>query len=185
MGMITQWLNKKNIIKWLRWLHRDLGYFVVGIALVYAISGILLNHRNDKDPAYTSQQINTKFPAQLNPGSFRSHWESQGWEYQLNKIIARENHYQLCLKGGLGSYNAQTGEVSFDVYKKRPFISFINKLHYNQEKGWTFFADFFAVSLIFLAISGLFIVQGKNGFLRRGVWIMIAGIVVVVIYFWK
>ncbi|MDO8927577.1 MAG: hypothetical protein Q7W54_01150, partial [Bacteroidota bacterium] len=42
-----------NIRKTLRSLHRDIGYFVVGITFVYTVSGIALNHRTDWNPHYT------------------------------------------------------------------------------------------------------------------------------------
>jgi uncharacterized membrane protein YhdT len=43
-------------------------------------------------------------------------------------------------------------------------------------------ADFFAASLIFLALSGLFIVKGKRGLAGSGKWYLIAGILAPVIY---
>ncbi len=42
-----------NIRKTLRWLHRDFGYFVVGITFIYTISGIAMNHRQDWNPHYS------------------------------------------------------------------------------------------------------------------------------------
>ena len=33
-----------------RWLHRELGFFAVGLTLVYAISGIAVNHVHHWDP---------------------------------------------------------------------------------------------------------------------------------------
>jgi hypothetical protein len=36
----------------LRSLHRDTGYFVVGLTLLYAISGLAVNHINDWDPSF-------------------------------------------------------------------------------------------------------------------------------------
>jgi len=41
-----------KIRKLLRILHRDLGYFIVGMTVVYALSGIFLNHRHDFNPDY-------------------------------------------------------------------------------------------------------------------------------------
>ncbi|WP_154665659.1 hypothetical protein [Saccharicrinis fermentans] len=43
-------------------------------------------------------------------------------------------------------------------------------------------ADFFAVSLIFFAISGLFLSRGKKSVKGRGKWFILAGIVVVVVF---
>ena len=41
-----------KIRRLLRILHRDLGYFITGILIIYAVSGIALNHRKDWNPNY-------------------------------------------------------------------------------------------------------------------------------------
>ena len=59
----------------------------------------------------------------------------------------------------------------------------MNWLHLNRGKqAWTFFADLFAVFLIFLATSGLFMIKGKKGVIGRGAIYVIAGIAVPVGY---
>ena len=44
-----------KIRRLLRILHRDFGYFIVGMTVVYALSGIYLNHRHDFNPDYKIQ----------------------------------------------------------------------------------------------------------------------------------
>ena len=41
---------------WLRAIHRDVGYLAVGLTLVYAISGLAINHIKDWDPNYTTYE---------------------------------------------------------------------------------------------------------------------------------
>ncbi len=184
MARVTRKANNNRIARWLRWLHRDLGYFVVGMSLVYGVSGIILNHMGNSDPSYSIKKINDLFPVQLSQRELIAHWKTKAWNAELARILPVDNeNLSLLLKGGQGNYNKTTGEVRFEVYKKLPLVDFINKLHYNRKVGWSFFADLFAGSLIFLAISGLFLVRGKNGFIQRGIWIMLAGMVVLVLYF--
>ena len=41
--------------KWRKWnniLHRDLGYLAFGLSIVYAISGVAVNHAADWNPNY-------------------------------------------------------------------------------------------------------------------------------------
>ncbi len=59
----------------------------------------------------------------------------------------------------------------------------LNKLH-RATLGtiWKWVSDLMAVILIFVAISGLFILKGKRGFKRWGWWLMIAGIVVPLVF---
>ena len=45
-------LLNKSLSYWLRVIHRDLGFLMVGLCLVYGVSGFLLNHMDGKDPAF-------------------------------------------------------------------------------------------------------------------------------------
>ena len=50
--------KKSSVVirKWSRIIHRDLSYFFSGIILVYAISGIVLNHKKDFNAEYSIKQ---------------------------------------------------------------------------------------------------------------------------------
>ena len=55
----------------------------------------------------------------------------------------------------------------------------MNLLHYNNlKKFYTWFSDLYAVGLIILAITGMFVLRGKNGILGRGAWLAAIGIIV-------
>ncbi len=47
---------RKRWRAWLRALHRDTGYLLVGLTFVYAASGIAINHIADWDPNFESTQ---------------------------------------------------------------------------------------------------------------------------------
>lgn len=179
------WLNKKNIRKWLRTLHRDIGYFVVGITLVYAVSGIILNHKkNNIDPAYRSIVIEKYIEKALTISEFQNNFENQFSNTELKNVVPNNEVYQVFVKGGVGEYEPRTGRVFIEIYQKKPFVHFINKLHYNQKNYWTVTSDIFAGFLIFLALSGIFMVRGKRGLSGSGKWYLLAGIVLVLIYIW-
>lgn len=174
------WKNK--FIRFLRNWHRDLGYFTVAITLVYGLSGIFLTHKNSF-PVITITETYSSLPLDLSIGSFSKKWEEKHPKLPLTKCFIKENKVQFYYKGGKGTYNAKDGKVAIENYKKHSLIAFVNSLHFNQAKGWKYFADFFSGTLIFLAISGLFMVKGKNGFKKRGIWIMISGMILVFIFF--
>ena len=48
--------RKLNFRPWLRAFHRDIGYFAVGLTVVYATSGLAVNHLKDWDPNF--KQVN-------------------------------------------------------------------------------------------------------------------------------
>ena len=76
-----------------------------------------------------------------------------------------------------------TGNVIVESTTPRPVLREMNQLHVNAPKGlWTYIADLFALGLIFMGISGLFILKGKKGLGGRGKWFVLAGTVVPVGY---
>ena len=50
-----------NWRKWNRVLHRDLGYLFFGMSVIYALSGIALNHVNDWNPSYIITQTTVQW----------------------------------------------------------------------------------------------------------------------------
>jgi len=157
---------------------------MVGICLIYAISGILLNHLGgEKDPAYKTVEEVLKVEKRMNTEEIAKLWNTKSGLPKLKKIFEGEaGKYTIMLDGGIGSYDSSTGDLKYEHHSRRQFIYWINKLHYNKINGWTFMADFFAISLIFFAVSGLFIVSKKNGIAGRGKWFVIAGICIPIIY---
>ncbi len=173
------WNN--SITRFLRNWHRDLGYFTVAVTLLYALSGMLLTHK-DIFPVISTYKTVSEFPTDLDIAGFSEYWKQQDSEFILTKCDIRNDEILFYFKGGKGEYMINTGEVTVENYKKHILTAFVNQLHLNQVKYWKHIADFFCVSLIFLAVSGLFIVKGKKGFKKRGVWFMTAGFVVVLIF---
>jgi len=167
----------------LRIIHRDLGFFVVGLTLVYAISGILLNHLGKNDPAFRTEMVTMQVPVNLTEAQLLEFWTANKNLPSLNRILRIDDiHSRLLLEGGVGVYNSSSGNLNYETHTRRPLIFWINRLHYNKVRGWTPVADFFAGSLILLAITGLFIVKGKKGIAGTGKWYLIVGILVPVLY---
>ncbi len=76
-----------------------------------------------------------------------------------------------------------TGKVVEEGQSPRLFLRAANWLHLNRGKrAWTLVADSYAVILIYLAISGLFMIPGRKGLLGRGAVIALLGAAVPVGY---
>lgn len=176
--------NNVKIRKWLRFIHRDLGYFFVGITIIYSVSGIILNHKkNGEDPAYRTEHQSIQLASNLTPDQLKTYWHTNLTDYPLNRILPDDNKYNVYLKGGLGNYDPVNGRLSFEVYEKKEWVYFINKLHYNSRKGWTLMADIFAVVMIVFALSGMFMVPGRKGITGRGKWLVLIGIIIPFLFF--
>ena len=170
----------KNI---LRVIHRDLGFLIVGITLVYTISGIILNHLKGTGPAFKAVTMTLQLPANLTEYEITAAWLEDKQLPVLNEIKPiDENIYQLFLENGKGEYNVSDGSISYVYYKKRPLIYWMTRLHFDAVKYWTPVADFYAGSLILLSITGFFIVKRKKGLAGTGKWYLLIGILIPILY---
>ena len=168
-----------------RILHRDIGYLLVGLTLVYAISGIALNHRRDWNPSYSVEIINkTALP---DPAPDRAWTRDEAVEFLKNAGVSatykkhytpQRGHIRIFLESGGVTYERATETLSGETLRRRPLLHTFNKLHYNPGSWWTWFADGFCVALIIVAITGIVIVRGKHGITRRGGLLILIGIVV-------
>ncbi len=179
---------KMKIRKLLRILHRDFGYFIVGMTIVYALSGIYLNHRRDFNPDYkifiTDFQVNIQNISSWSASDIETALKS------VNNEVIYKKHYinnkgliKIFIENGEAVIDPATGKGTMQYLVRRPFIYSINILHRaNIGTVWKWVSDFMAVILIFVAVSGLFLLKGKRGFGRWGWWLMVAGIVVPLVF---
>ena len=71
--------------------------------------------------------------------------------------------------------NFSTGQGIYEKVSRRPVLYQTNALHLNRLKGWKWASDVFALILIILSLTGLFVLRGKHGMARRGKWLVAAG----------
>jgi len=91
---------------------------------------------------------------------------------------------KIFVEGNTITANLKSGEVLQEKIKSRTVFRETNFLHLNAPKKlWTFVADIFAAALIFLAISGLFMIKGKKGITGRGAWLTALGILIPVVFY--
>ena len=173
--------------KWSRILHRDVGYFFIGASLIYALSGIALNHLKDWNPSYSVHVEPVATELRLAKGApeatilklVESHGNKLGYKshYYPNDSILK-----VFLKGGSTILiNTNSGRGQAEFLTKRPVFYEVNYLHYNPNAWWMWFSDVYAVALIFLSLTSFFIVKGKHGaWGRGGIYIAIGFIIPIV-----
>lgn len=167
-----------------RILHRDLGYIFAGMILIYSISGIALNHLHQWNPNYNikHQTFSVTLPsdtALINTPLLNEQVEPYTSEKILSYYYPGNNRLKAFTKSGTITIALKSGEAKEEIIKRKPFFAQINFLHYNTARQWwTTFSDIFAVSLILITLTGLFILKGKNGITRRGALLVAAGLIV-------
>jgi hypothetical protein len=167
--------------------HRDVGYFFAGLTVLYAISGIAVNHVEHWNPNYVLR-AETRDLGQLPDGD-----RNQVADEVLRRMeIAEEPKsvvrmsprlIKVFLDGRTLTVTLPEGRVYDEQARRRGGFFELNYLHLNHGKGfWTWFADLYAAGLLVLACTGIFIISGKKGLGGRGLWLLLAGLSVPVIY---
>lgn len=163
------------IRKWSRLLHRDLSFFFAGILMIYAISGFSSTTKGFQFRLLSGKnQIRFTEPTGESPGN------KPGICRKTVKTIGEENRYlkhyspepgclKIFIKGGSSLViHTESGEGIYESIKKRPVISWFNRLHYNPSRWWTVFSDIFILSLLIITFTGLIMIKGPKGFWGRG-----------------
>jgi hypothetical protein len=177
-----------NLSKINRVTHRDLGYLITGMAIIYALSGIALNHKHDWNPNYIVDSYKFKTSVDLNRDSFNDNTAREILKSLPGEYRYKTSHYpsgnnlNIFIDGGFVQINTLTGDGILEKISKRPLFFEINFLHYNPGRWWKWFSDLFCVSLIVVTITGLFIIRGKNGITRRGAVLTLIGILLPLIF---
>lgn len=172
---------------WLRALHRDIGYFAVGLTFVYALSGLAVNHIADWDPNFVNFEATHQVAVPL-PDDDRAAADKVLAELHITdpptevyKSDVRE--LSILFEGRTLHVNLDSGAVLEDGQRPRLLLRIANWLHLNRGKAaWTYIADGYAVFLLFLAASGLFMLPGRKGLLGRGAIFVVLGVAVPVLY---
>jgi len=193
-----KWRKINNI------LHRDFGYFFAGLTIIYAISGIAVNHIDDWNPNYIINRTTSDLKYKsLNNDNIKLILKDLGVKkkkdssnplkgkfsrsdlkkYWGAKVVQTDvNLTQIFLENKTISINTKTKKIQFESIEKRHIFQAFNKLHLNHIKGfWTYFADIYAVALILLSITGFFVLKGKKGLKWRGAILGISGLVIPIV----
>ena len=177
-------------------IHRDLGYIFFFLTIVYGLSGIALNHINDWNPSYIIKNaeiiiktapLDKETLDRTNIISLLETYTPK--EKYKNHYFPNNNTLKVFIKDGNIIIDLESGQGNIETSKRRLVFHQFNYLHYNPQKWWTIISDIYAISLMILAISGLFILKGRNGITGRGAWLTTLGIVIPIIflllYYWK
>lgn len=183
-----KWSN--SVRKWSRIIHRDLSYFFAGMVLIYAISGIVMNHRNTINPNFSITRKEYKIAENLPDKAGMSKEKVLPLLEPLGETANYTKHYfpqtdvmKVFLKGGSNLLvNVKTGEAVYESVSRRPLIGAMSRLHYNPGQWWTYFADIFAAGLIIITLSGIIMLKGNKGIIGRGGIELIVGVLIPLLF---
>jgi hypothetical protein len=177
--------------KWFRNIHRELSYFFAGVICIYAISGICLNHKRDFNSNITITRYELsmagEFPVDADSVSKETvhDYISQlpDTETYTKHSAVGENSLKMFFKGGSSlEVDMNNGKALYEKIRKRPVFSSLNRLHYNPTRWWTWFSDIFAVCLLIITVTGLFMIKGPKGMIGRGGIEFLIGILIPLLF---
>ncbi len=197
-------MKKKSLSNLSRSLHRDLGYFFLGITLVYSITGFILSVRGlgwfKKEYNFQTtikkdieiEEFRKILLIEAENGKLKKIYNSVTKQI-INKRIKRlvfsekkENIFYFQENSLKLQYNKKDGNLAVN-YKSYPSYLqlFISSHLSNDKKIWFYLALAYSFALSFFAISAIFIVKGKYGFKKRGIYFSLLGIFTIIgfIYF--
>jgi hypothetical protein len=178
-----------NRIQWralLRAVHRDVGYAAVGLTFVYAVSGLAVNHIAAWDPNFVNTTTTHELGAPLPTDDDAAKTlvlDKLGIAETPREVLREGDELEVLFEHRTLHVSAPTGHVVDEQQQPRFFVRAANWLHLNRgKKAWTYFADSYAVGLLFLATSGLFMIAGKKGLFGRGMFFVAAGVAIPLVY---
>ena len=160
---------------------------MAGLTVVYAISGVAVNHIEDWNPTWRLVREERRFDPL--PVTDRDTMEAE-----LVKVLElpgpprsafrrAPEQIELFYDGWSVQADVTAGLATSLRPSERPLLGDANHLHLNHARGpWTLVADVYGVLLAGLAISGLFMIRGRLGLVGRGKWFLAGGLVVPAIF---
>lgn len=157
----------------MRIFHRYLGFFLTGIMMVYAVSGIVLVFRNT-DTFKSEITVEKKIKSNLKEAELGKELKIRNF-----KILKNENNIAYFKNG---RYNQETGEVNYSK-KELPFVlKKMTGLHKATTDSPVYWLNiFFGLSLLFFSISTFWMFLPKTKVFKKGMYYTIGGITLTII----
>jgi hypothetical protein len=171
---------------WIRAIHRDVGYFSVGLTFIYALSGLAVNHIADWEPNFRQvsrvHQLPLPLPAEDEPLAEEVRQKLAG-QAPVREVYRTGDAVEVVFDRRTLRVDTRTGRVEEDAQEPRFFLRLANWLHLNRGKrAWTLIADTYAGFLLLLSMTGLWMFPGRKGLFGRAGVVAIAGALVPALY---
>ena len=161
--------NNQSFSFTMRIIHRYLGFFLVGIMAVYALSGVVMIFR-DTDFLKQEKQIIKQVKVNAQP-------DELGKLLQMRDLkIDKEEGNLLFFKNG--NYDKSTGTAQYKVKELPRVLDKMTNLHKAKSADPLFFFNiFFGLSLLFFVISSFWMFMPSTSTFKKGMYFTIGGIV--------
>ncbi|MEG1616518.1 MAG: hypothetical protein RR202_01690 [Bacteroidales bacterium] len=160
----------KPVRHYMRALHRDLGFFAIGLTLIYALSGILLMFRGTdflKKETTIEKTLSSDMKGQQLQEALKLR-RFKVLKEDANTIVFSE-----------GTYEKQSGLVHYTVKEYiAPFNKMVSLHKVNSGNLLHWFLVGYGIILTFLAVSALWMFKPSNKNFKRGMVLTVVGVIV-------
>ena len=159
--------------KIMRDLHNKIGFIIVGLVVIYSLSGIVQTYR---DTSFLKHDVKNEKTIETNLDAV-----------DLGKAIKIKELRITKTKGGIiyfkeGTYNPQTGEAKYTTSELYGWIKPFTDLHKANSKNIVhYFTIVFAVALFFMCVSAFWMFKPGTKAFSSGVILTVLGIIASVV----
>jgi len=156
-----------------RSIHRYLGFFLLGIMVVYALSGVILVFRSTN-----TFKVETVHHQVVAPGlEADALAEALGLRRLRGAVTAGDT---IRFEGG--TYSVRTGEADYSTWEYPVVIKQMTALHTKSTRDSVYALNlFFGLSLLFFSLSSLWMFRPQTRIFRQGMIAVVSGIVFTVV----
>ena len=153
----------------MRIIHRYLGFFLVGIMAVYAISGVVLIFRNT-DFLKRDKQVEKVLEPNLSP-------ETVGEQLKIKALKVNRQEGEV-IYFDEGTYDQANGKAVY-ITKSLPLVlDKMTKLHKANTNHPLFWLNiFFGCALLFFVVSAFWMFRPATSVFKKGLYFTLGGIV--------
>jgi hypothetical protein len=171
-----------------RSLHRDLGYFFVGLIIAFSISGLFLNHREVWHPLnyeYASESVNVGKNLKkdiLDENRIEKISETLNINDKIRRFGFEDDIVWVSYEKADLEFNLSTGAGSLKKFMVTPVLGQMTQLHIDTNVFWIYYSDIFAISLLVIAITAIIFPKGKYSFKKYGWKLALSGLLFPLIF---
>lgn len=165
-------------------IHRDLGYFYIGLIIAFSISGVFLNHRQAWHPSrYKTdvKAITLTLPGDVNAideDYAKGLQKELGFTDNFRRFRVDKGQLKVSFEKNDVEVDLKSGKGELITYVKVPILAQMTQLHQDTSKWWIYYSDLFGIAMVVIAITGMLMIpNGYLSFKERGWKLAVLGIV--------
>ncbi len=165
--------TRKSIQYYIRLLHRDIGFMLVGLTMIYALSGILLIYRS-AGFLQSETAVEKKVAVDLEAGELGKALGMRYFKFE------RQTGDTIFFNGG--TYDRTSGIATYTTREHPTVLNMLVQVHKLTNRSALHpLATVYGALLSFLALSSLMMYKPGTRLFRRGISLSAAGMVMAVV----